>query len=65
MILESIRFKERRLEILDQLKLPSEIVYVPIVSVKDGWQAIYEMKVSFRFFFMVFHQNNFYMYKFK
>lgn len=45
MILESIRFKERRLEILDQLKLPSEIVYVPIVSVKDGWQAIYEMKV--------------------
>jgi methylthioribose-1-phosphate isomerase len=50
MILESIRFKERRLEILDQLKLPSEIVYVPIVSVKDGWQAIYEMKVSFRFF---------------
>ena len=47
MILEAIKFKERRLEILDQLKLPFETAYVSIESVKDGWQAIFEMKVSY------------------
>ena len=43
--LESIRFKDGKLELLDQLKLPEETCYMNIESVKDGWNAIHKMNV--------------------
>jgi methylthioribose-1-phosphate isomerase len=46
MLLEAIRFNNRQLEILDQLKLPFETVYLQIQNVKDGWEAIFDMKVA-------------------
>ena len=45
MTLEAIKFRDFKLELLDQLRLPDETVYVPINSVKEGWDAIHQMKV--------------------
>ena len=45
MTLEAIKFRDYKLELLDQLRLPDETVYVEIKSVKDGWDAIHQMKV--------------------
>lgn len=45
MLLEAIRYKDRQLEILDQLKLPFETVYTKIECIQDGWHAIFDMKV--------------------
>lgn len=45
MSLESIRFNNGKLEILDQLKLPFETTYMNIQTVQDGWMAINQMNV--------------------
>uniref|UniRef100_A0A182QR25 Methylthioribose-1-phosphate isomerase n=1 Tax=Anopheles farauti TaxID=69004 RepID=A0A182QR25_9DIPT len=45
MTLEAIKYKVGQLQILDQLLLPAESKYIPIASVKDGWDAIYKMQV--------------------
>uniref|UniRef100_A0A914VEK5 Methylthioribose-1-phosphate isomerase n=1 Tax=Plectus sambesii TaxID=2011161 RepID=A0A914VEK5_9BILA len=43
--LESIRYEKGKLEILDQLLLPSKTVYIPITNVEDGWRAINTMQI--------------------
>ena len=43
--LESIRFRDGKLELLDQLKLPEEHCYINIENVHDGWNAINKMNV--------------------
>eukprot|EP01135_Chromosphaera_perkinsii_P005927 Nk52_evm13s372 gene=Nk52_evmTU13s372 len=43
--LKAIVFKDGKLEVLDQLKLPHEHVYIPINSVDDGWRVIRDMNV--------------------
>jgi len=45
MTLEAIRYRRGSLSILDQLLLPLESKYVQINSVRDGWDAIRQMKV--------------------
>uniref|UniRef100_A0A182SJN6 Methylthioribose-1-phosphate isomerase n=1 Tax=Anopheles maculatus TaxID=74869 RepID=A0A182SJN6_9DIPT len=45
MTLEAIKYKAGQLQILDQLLLPGESKYIPIVGVKDGWSAIHKMQV--------------------
>ena len=45
MSLEAIKFKNGRLDILDQLKLPFETTYITLETIQDGWDAISEMKV--------------------
>jgi methylthioribose-1-phosphate isomerase len=51
MSLEAIKFKNGKLEILDQLKLPFITEYIPIETIQDGWIAINEMKVRFLLIF--------------
>ena len=43
--LEAIRYKNGRLELLDQLLLPFETKYIDIETVQDGWRAINTMQV--------------------
>lgn len=43
--LESIKYKDGKLEILDQLLLPLESNYIQIKGVEDGWKAINKMQV--------------------
>ncbi|XP_065226426.1 methylthioribose-1-phosphate isomerase isoform X2 [Planococcus citri] len=45
MTLEAIRYHNGTLEILDQLLLPGETKYIPILGVEDGWKAINKMQV--------------------
>ena len=45
MTLEAIRYSDGRLEILNQLLLPSRTEYERVRSVEDAWTAIREMKV--------------------
>lgn len=45
MTLESIRYKDGKLEILDQLLLPGEYTYIDVKGVEDGWQVIHKMQV--------------------
>uniref|UniRef100_A0A1B6E498 Methylthioribose-1-phosphate isomerase n=1 Tax=Clastoptera arizonana TaxID=38151 RepID=A0A1B6E498_9HEMI len=45
MSLESIKYKDGKLEILDQLLLPLESKYITINGVEDGWKAINSMQV--------------------
>lgn len=45
MTLQSIKYKEGKLEILDQLQLPSIIKYVQVNGVEDGWKVINKMQV--------------------
>ena len=50
MTLEAIRYHNGTLEILDQLLLPSETKYIPILGVEDGWKAINKMQVRIHHF---------------
>jgi len=45
--LEAIKYNKNsgELDILDQLKLPHETVYLKIENIKDGWRAINSMQV--------------------
>jgi len=45
MPLEAIVYKRGSLEILDQLRLPHEEVYLSILTVDDAWSAIRTMQV--------------------
>jgi methylthioribose-1-phosphate isomerase len=50
MVLQAIKYSQNRsasasLEILDQLALPHQSVYLPITSCEDAWDAIRQMKV--------------------
>ena len=45
MVLEAIRYRRGKLEILDQLKLPHQETYVNVESPEDAWQAIKSMQV--------------------
>lgn len=45
MVLQAIRYKRGKLEILDQLKLPYEEVYLNLKDPKDAWSAINKMQV--------------------
>lgn len=45
MTLESIRYTDGKLEILDQLLLPGEYTYIDVKGVEDGWQVIHKMQV--------------------
>lgn len=44
--LEAIKYNEGRLEVLNQLLLPSQSVYEHITSVQEAWEAIRSMKVG-------------------
>eukprot|EP01098_Paradermamoeba_levis_P001993 TRINITY_DN122_c0_g2_i1.p1 TRINITY_DN122_c0_g2~~TRINITY_DN122_c0_g2_i1.p1 ORF type:complete len:371 (+),score=124.60 TRINITY_DN122_c0_g2_i1:66-1178(+) len=44
-MLESIRYSEGHLEIVDQLQLPGKFEYAQLHNSKDGWEAIRSMKV--------------------
>ncbi len=46
MSLEAIKYKDGKLELLDQLKLPHETIYLNIETLQDGWKAINEMNVN-------------------
>ncbi|KAK9481179.1 hypothetical protein V1514DRAFT_361218 [Lipomyces japonicus] len=45
MVLEAIRYSPGSLQILDQLRLPHESVYVPVTSSEDAFHAIKTMTV--------------------
>jgi len=45
MTLQSIKYKEGRLDILDQLELPSHTRYIQVKGVEDGWKVINKMQV--------------------
>lgn len=45
MALESIRYSNGKLEILDQLLLPAQNKYVKVNGVEDGWKVINRMQV--------------------
>jgi methylthioribose-1-phosphate isomerase len=45
MTLEAIKYKDGQLELLDQLKLPHETVYMKIETIQQGWDAINQMNV--------------------
>ncbi|CAK8692122.1 unnamed protein product [Clavelina lepadiformis] len=45
MTLEAIKYRRGELEILNQLLLPHHTIYEEIITVKDGWEAINQMKV--------------------
>ena len=57
MSLEAIKFKNGKLEILDQLKLPFETIYITLETVQDGWDAISEMKVRGIFITLLKNKN--------
>lgn len=44
MALESIRYSNGNLEILDQLLLPAQNKYLNVKGVEDGWKAINRMQ---------------------
>jgi len=44
--LEAIRYQRGKLQILNQLLLPTQSVYEDIRGVEDGWNAIKLMKVG-------------------
>ena len=43
--LEAIRYKNNKLEILNQLLLPDSFIYEDCLSAEQGWNAIHQMKV--------------------
>ncbi|XP_037092518.1 methylthioribose-1-phosphate isomerase-like [Pollicipes pollicipes] len=45
MSLEAIRYAPGRLEVLDQLLLPRQSVYIPVRDTDDGWRVINTMQV--------------------
>jgi methylthioribose-1-phosphate isomerase len=46
MTLKSIIYESGKLEILDQLLLPTQSQYIEVKGVEDGWRAIHKMHVS-------------------
>jgi methylthioribose-1-phosphate isomerase len=46
MALQSIKYKEGKLDILDQLLLPAQSKYVSVKGVEDGWKVINTMQVG-------------------
>lgn len=42
---EAIKYKDRKLSLLDQVLLPQQVVYVDINTVQEGHDAIKTMKV--------------------
>ena len=55
MTLEAIRYRRGQLDILDQLLLPSQSVYISVNDTKDAWNAIKKMQVTCSFQFLTFH----------
>lgn len=49
MTLQAIRYENGTLEVLDQLLLPKESKYIPILGVEDGWKVINRMQVLLLF----------------
>lgn len=45
MVLQAIKYSRGKLEILNQLRLPHEEVFVDIRTVQDAWDAIHSMQV--------------------
>lgn len=45
MVLQAIKYSRGKLEILDQLRLPHEEVFIDIQNVQDAWDAIHSMQV--------------------
>lgn len=45
MALESIRYNDGKLEVLDQLLLPAQNKYISVKGVEDGWKVINRMQV--------------------
>lgn len=45
MALESIRYNDGKLEVLDQLLLPAQNKYIAVKGVEDGWKVINRMQV--------------------
>ncbi|XP_045159097.2 methylthioribose-1-phosphate isomerase-like [Mercenaria mercenaria] len=45
MTLEAIKYRRGQLDILDQLLLPSQSVYISVNDTKDAWNAIKKMQV--------------------
>lgn len=45
MVLQAIKYSRGRLDILDQLRLPHEEVYINIASCQEAWNAIKSMQV--------------------
>ncbi|OWA50494.1 Methylthioribose-1-phosphate isomerase [Hypsibius exemplaris] len=45
MALEAIRYREGQLSILDQLLLPSQTIYIPILNTQHGYEVIKSMQV--------------------
>jgi methylthioribose-1-phosphate isomerase len=43
--LQSVRWNSGRLDLLDQRLLPEQIVYLPLTTTQDVWEAIRELKV--------------------
>ncbi|MHA7964605.1 S-methyl-5-thioribose-1-phosphate isomerase [Paenibacillus sp. CAU 1782] len=43
--LQSLIWKGEKLDLLDQRLLPEEIVYLPLTTVQDVWEAIFHLKV--------------------
>ncbi|CAM4262834.1 methylthioribose-1-phosphate isomerase [Paenibacillus endophyticus] len=43
--LQSVIWREDRLDLLDQRLLPEEIVYLPLLTAEDVWEAIRHLKV--------------------
>ena len=48
MSLEAIKYQDGKLELLDQLRLPHETIYLNIETLQDGWKAINEMNVNIK-----------------
>ncbi|KAF0769990.1 methylthioribose-1-phosphate isomerase isoform X2 [Aphis craccivora] len=46
MTLQAIKYENGTLEVLDQLLLPKESKYIPILGVEDGWKVINKMQVG-------------------
>jgi hypothetical protein len=46
MALQSIKYHNGKLDILDQLLLPAQSKYVSVKGVEDGWKVINKMQVS-------------------
>lgn len=45
MVLQAIKYSRGNLQVLDQLRLPHEEVYIDILVVQDAWDAIHKMQV--------------------
>jgi len=45
MTLEAIKYRNGKLEVLDQLALPQTTSYITVENVNDGWRVINKMQV--------------------